>query len=708
MKNVFRFLNLFLFLILFQNTSQGLCQDDELTISALGKCEKIEDFLENAHLTIKTENLFYLAFNNEGKITKNGYKLEIYKLNDTKLQSHNMRKSKLYIPKTCMEEMEKNNEIKLDKNKGVVILVSDSNNLNKNNISDNYFIIRHNSASTNKPYINSKNYNFNFCNKDPILYENEININDLTYNYTDDKPIDINTILYGNRFGIDLFDSYNDFFTDICFKFTSEKGTDVTLDSRVEDYYQNITFCDDKKSSHYLSYNYSEKTNFITYRCAYGFYQSENDKHSYLDIIDTELKTFASVSNIKVITCFRQFLNLRDVVANYGGMICILVLFIQIICFLIFCFKGIKSIRKQIDDLFNLGNEIIKKQSIILKDVKLNIEREESNEKIINNNEINEADEVRQNLNKENKENKEDAENKENKVNTDNKLDENENNIETKERLNNKIFEKNKDTKNALSFDSLNKKAKSKEFDKETNIDVKSENSILYDYNNDELNEMPFDKAIKNDKRSFCSYYCNMLLISHILLNVFCRQSDYNLFVVKLGLLFMTFPINLTFNILFFTNKKLKLTYIKSMNDISFIWDNMANSVYSSILSSTFLIILKLICLTHNSVRELRKIKDVKLAKEKSKCVFRCIKLRIFIYYILSFAFILIFGFYVLSFCAIFENTQIVLIKSTFTSWVISLIYPFIIFLIASFIRSLSYSCKSKCLYAVKQILQWF
>ena len=166
MKNAFHLLNIFLILFLFQNTSQNLCQDDELTISALGKCEKIEDFLENENLTIKTENLFYLAFNNEGKITKNGYQLEIYKLNDTKLQSHNMRKSKLYIPQTCMEKMEKNDEIKLDKNKGVVILVSDFNNTNKNNISDNYFIIRHNSASTNKPYINSKNYDFNFCNKD--------------------------------------------------------------------------------------------------------------------------------------------------------------------------------------------------------------------------------------------------------------------------------------------------------------------------------------------------------------------------------------------------------------------------------------------------------------------------------------------------------------------------------------------------------------
>ena len=278
MKYVFLLLNIFLFLFLFKSTSQDLCLDDDITISPLGKCSKIEDFLENENLTIKTENLFYLACNNEGKITKKGYQLEIYKLNDTKLQSHNMRKSKLYIPKSCMEEMEKNAEIKLDKNKGVVILVSDTNNMNKNNISDNYFIIRHNSASTKKPYINSKYYDFNFCNKDPILYENEISISDLTYNYTDNKPIDISTILYGKRFGIDLFDPYNDFFNDICFKFTSEKGTDVTLDSRVEDYYQNITFCDDKKSSHYLSYNYSEKTNSITYRCAYGFYQSEKDK----------------------------------------------------------------------------------------------------------------------------------------------------------------------------------------------------------------------------------------------------------------------------------------------------------------------------------------------------------------------------------------------------------------------------------------------
>ena len=213
---------------------------------------------------------------------------------------------------------------------------------------------------------------------------------------------------------------------------------------------------------------------------------------------------------------------------------------------------------------------------------------------------------------------------------------------------------------------------------------------------------------MKNDHRNFCQYYGNILLIGHIILNVFFRRNDFNLFTIKLCLLFMTFAINLTFNIFFFTNKSMKLNYIKSVDDVSIIFDNFVKSLYSSILANILLIFLKYICLTHNSVRSLRQIKDVNSAEKQSVCILRCIKLRILIYYILSLIFLIIFGFYILSFCAIFENTQIELIKSTFYSWLISLIYPFIICFITSIIRSISFILKSKCLYAVKLILQFF
>ena len=40
---------------------------------------------------------------------------------------------------------------------------------------------------------------------------------------------------------------------------------------------------------------------------------------------------------------------------------------------------------------------------------------------------------------------------------------------------------------------------------------IKSDASQLYEYEGDELNELPFDKAINVDKRNFCQYYGNIL-----------------------------------------------------------------------------------------------------------------------------------------------------------------------------------------------------
>ena len=144
------------------------------------------------------------------------------------------------------------------------------------------------------------------------------------------------------------------------------------------------------------------------------------------------------------------------------------------------------------------------------------------------------------------------------------------------------------------------------------------------------------------------------------------------------------------------------------MDDISTIWDNMKKAIYSSLLSNILLIILKFLCLTHDSIRSLRKIKDINMAQKKSKCLLRCCKFRIFIYYILSFAFLIVFGAYIICFCSIYENTQISLIKSTFISWAISLIYPFILCFITSLFRSFSLICNSSYLYCVKQFLQLF
>jgi len=103
MKKSILNLNIIVLLYFISNTKEDFCSDGEINISPLGKCRNLQDFLDGKDLSIKEENLFYLASYNNGKFEKNGYKLDIYKLNDTKLQSHNMRKSKLYIPNSCIE-----------------------------------------------------------------------------------------------------------------------------------------------------------------------------------------------------------------------------------------------------------------------------------------------------------------------------------------------------------------------------------------------------------------------------------------------------------------------------------------------------------------------------------------------------------------------------------------------------------------------------
>ena len=727
--------DLIIFLNYIVNTFEDICSEKEISISALGNCKNITDILDGKDLALKKSNLFYLSSNNEGRIEKGGYKLEIYKLNDTKLQSHNIRRSQLYIPKNCLDKMEKNNKTSINKNKGIIIVVHDSNNLNANNIPDNYFIIFYINEDSSIKYINSKNYDFSFCHEDPILLENEINFSNLKYPNSNDK-INIEKIIYGRQLGIDLFDPSSKFLKDICFKFKSEKGTDVPLESRLEDYYQNITFCNDNENSHYISYNYSSNTSTFNYRCAIGYYKSENDKSSYLDTIDTELKSIVSISNIKIIKCYKSILVLKDIIRNYGGMICIFVIIYQIICFLIFCFCGIKSIEDKIGELFILGKKIIRRlsrkielnagsvpeneanninngqkprklfnlwgQVKILKEKGLLIPR---NRQRIEGLKIKVINQKKQSnpFNSDKNDEKESEEIRINKLEMDDDI--------VKKGLNNKKEEEpiHIKTNGEIIEDErvfpfkkgIKKNEQNNEFDQN-----KSEDSQIYDYEMDELNELPFDKAIKYDKRNFCVYYGNILLSSHIILSVFFRQNDYNLFIIKLGLLFMTFPININFNILFFTSKNIKLSYIRSMNDISSFWNNITNSIYSSILASILLIILKVISLTHNSVRTLRKLRDINQAEKKSVCILRCIKIRIVIYYILSFIFLIVFGFYVLCFCSIFENTQIELIKSTVTSWLLSIILPFLICFLTSLMRSISLVMENKYFYAIKQIMQ--
>ena len=88
--------------------------------------------------------------------------------------------------------------------------------------------------------------------------------------------------------------------------------------------------------------------------------------------------------------------------------------------------------------------------------------------------------------------------------------------------------------------------------------------------------------------------------------------------------------------------------------------------------------------------------------------IYKCIKIKLNIYFIISFIFILFYWYFITAFCRIYENAQITLIINHLLSKLISLIYPFFLYLLTTIIRVIALNKSLKCLYDVSHIIPIF
>ena len=87
----------------------------------------------------------------------------------------------------------------------------------------------------------------------------------------------------------------------------------------------------------------------------------------------------------------------------------------------------------------------------------------------------------------------------------------------------------------------------------------------------------------------------------------------------------------------------------------------------------------------------------------------RSLSIKFLLYFIISFLFLLFFWYYISIFGVIYKNTQIHLLKDTLMSFGLSLIAPFLFYLLPGMFRIPSlYNRKRKCLYDISRVLQSF
>ena len=133
------------------------------------------------------------------------------------------------------------------------------------------------------------------------------------------------------------------------------------------------------------------------------------------------------------------------------------------------------------------------------------------------------------------------------------------------------------------------------------------------------------------------------------------------------------------------------------------------NILYSTIISAIISFIIKFLSLSQKNII---KIKEMKTYEESSKTLdglLKCLKIKFILYFILSFLLLICFWYYLGTFCAVYKNTQIYLIKDTLISFATSMIYPFVINLIPGLFRlpAIKDDKKNKeCLYNFSKIIQ--
>ena len=224
----------------------------------------------------------------------------------------------------------------------------------------------------------------------------------------------------------------------------------------------------------------------------------------------------------------------------------------------------------------------------------------------------------------------------------------------------------------------------------ETNINKDS----LETYNDFEMNELDYESALKNEKRSFLEMYVSYIKIKQPIYYTFFLENDYNSYIIKICLFLFSFILEYSINALFFNDSTMNKIYI-DRGKYNFIYQ-LPQIIYSFLISFTITKILSYFILSEDNISKIAEIKNEETIDKINKLFKKSIR-KLIIFFIFILLLNLVFWYYLSSFCGVYKNSQSALIKDTIISFVISLfIYPYIFCLILSIIRYRSLRSETK------------
>ena len=490
---------------------------------------------------------------------------------------------------------------------------------------------------------------------------------------------------------LNIYNLSSEYYTDRCYPADSDKNTDITLDDRVKNFVNNkLSVCE--INCEYQGYN--KDTKKVICDCEVkNFSAAFSEDRIDQKVFWSRFKNLKQIINIEVIKCYYTFFTKNGFLKNIGNFIIIVILILYIIETVYFIIKGYDKFKIKITKIISrdFPNKVVKTSLGILnnKDKK---KAEKINRKLKTN-------ENKKNLNESKLRNHKKIKNTKNPPKKES--------ITIKKKRKNKFNFNNKSFKDSSDKYLNNTKPKNTEFLKVINK-KNINNNISKIYNDYELNYLSYKEALQIDRRLYCEYYISLLKTKHLIINTFFYDKDYNSQCLKICLFLFIFSLFTTVNTLFFNDSTMHDIY-ESKGKYKILY-RLPQIIYSTIISSSINILIKLLSLSEKNVVRFKrenfseKIDNIDIKKNS---LFKHLKIKFILFYIFSFLLMIFFWYYISCFCAVYKNTQIPLIKDTLTSFILSLIYPFLINLAPGILRIPSLKTeKGRYIYNISYILQ--
>ena len=536
---------------------------------------------------------------------------------------------------------------------------------------------------------------------------------------------------------IDIYNKDSPFYSDICYTYTNDNGTDIILEDRQNEFTEkNLSLCEEGCS--FASYD--QETGSATCSCGVKF---DLPMASTVSIDKNKLYQFMNIktiANFKVMKCIKLFFSGKVIATNIGFYFFIPTIIAYFLCLYFFYKRGFNELKYEINKIVfakrNLKYVLMKliKKSVFQtyldkKGINLKLNENRNKENFNNNENIiekrshiegkkykNGLNLLERNICNEHNETSNDEENNnENNniiINSLKKISSYENNKQKKimnppqNKIKYKINEsKIPSTKRYILDNNYSKLTEQKKELIKIFSDKQKQKIIeILSYNNSELNDLSYKKALQYDKRKFFQFYFSLLTSNHLLIRLMDKK-DYNSRIIKIFLCFFNFSSVYAINALFFDDSTMHQIY-EDGGDFNIIYQ-LPQIAYSTVISFIIDIIINYLSLSQDDIINLKREKKIASIGKKARKLIKKLKNKFISFFIISFSFILLFWYYLGCFCAVYRNTQYHLIKDTLISFVTGNLYPFAISFIPGLFRIPALSSYSKGKYILYKLSQF-